>query len=59
MPALTIREGLPLGDLRQLAKAERDLRVAWRLPAIAAALEGLSRGTSVRVAGMDLQTLRG
>jgi hypothetical protein len=43
MPALMIREDLPPGELRRLAKAESDLRVARRLLAIAAALEGLSR----------------
>jgi transposase len=58
MPALMIREDLPPGELRQLAKAERDLRVARRLLAIAAALEGLSREAAARVAGMDRQTLR-
>ncbi len=41
MLALMIREDLPPGELRRLAKAERDLRVARRLLAIAAALEGL------------------
>jgi hypothetical protein len=58
MSALMIREDLPAGELRRLAKAERDLRVARRLLAIAAALEGLSRGVAARVAGMDRQTLR-
>jgi transposase len=58
MPALMIREDLPPGALRRLAKAERDLRVARRLLAIAAALEGLSREAAARVAGMDRQTLR-
>jgi hypothetical protein len=59
MPALMIREDLPPGELRRLAKAELDLRVARRLLAIAAALEGLSREAAARVAGMDRQTLRG
>ena len=58
MPALTIREDVPLGELRRLAKVEGDPRVARRLLAIAAALEGLSRGAAARVAGMDRQTLR-
>jgi len=31
MPALMIREDLPPDELRRLAKAERDLRVARRL----------------------------
>ena len=58
MLALMIREDVPPGELRRLAKAERDLRVARRLLTIAAALEGLSRETAARVAGMDRQTLR-
>jgi transposase len=58
MPALMLREDLLPGELRRLAKAEGDLRVARRLLAIAAALEGLSRKAAARVAGMDRQTLR-
>ncbi len=58
MPALMIREDLPPGELRRLAKAERDLRVARRLLVTAAALEGLSREAAARVAGMDRQPLR-
>lgn len=58
MPALMIREDMPPGELRRLAKAERDLREARRLLAIAAALEGLSREVAARIAGMARQTLR-
>lgn len=58
MPALMIREDLPPTALRRLAKVERDLRVARRLLAIAAALDGMSREAAARVAGMDRQTLR-
>jgi hypothetical protein len=58
MPALMIREDLPPGELRRLAKTKRDLWVARRLLAIAAALKGLSRDAAARVAGMDRQTLR-
>ena len=53
MPALMIREDLPPGELRRLAKTEHDVRVARRLLAIAAALEGLRREAAARVAGMD------
>ena len=49
MLALMIREDVPPGELRRLAKAERDLRVARRLLAIAAALEWLSREAAARV----------
>ena len=58
MRALMIREDLPPVELRRLAKAEGDLRVARRLLAIAAALEGMSREAAARMAGMDRQTLR-
>ena len=58
MPALMIRDDLPPGELRRLAKTEHDPRVARRLLAIAAALDGLSREAAARVAGMDRQTLR-
>ena len=58
MPALMIREDLPPAELRRLAKMEADPRVARRLLAIAAALEGMSREAAARIAGMDRQTLR-
>jgi hypothetical protein len=59
MPALMIREDVPPAELWRLAKMERDLQVARRLPAIATALEGLSCEAAARVAGLDRQTLRG
>ncbi len=43
MRALMIREDVPPGELRRLAKIEDDPRVARRLLAIAAALDGMSR----------------
>ena len=58
MPALMIREDVPAAELRRLARAEDDLRVARRLLAIAAALEGMSREAAARLAGMDRQMLR-
>jgi transposase len=58
MPALMIREDVPVVELRRLAKTEDDRRVARRLLAIAAALEGMSREAAARIAGMDRQTLR-
>lgn len=58
MPALMIREDVPPVELRRLAKAEDDPRVARRLLAIAAALDGMSREAAARIAGMDRQTLR-
>jgi transposase len=58
MRALMIREDVPPGELRRLAKTEDDPRVARRLLAIAAALDGMSREAAARIAGMDRQTLR-
>jgi transposase len=58
MRALMIREDIPPGDLRRLAKTEDDPRVARRLLAIAAALEGMSREAAARIAGMGRRTLR-
>jgi hypothetical protein len=58
MRALMMREDVPQGELRRLAKTEGDPRVVRRLLAIAAALDGLSREAAARIAGMDRQTLR-
>jgi hypothetical protein len=58
MRALLIREDVPPGELWRRAKAEGDPRVARRLLAIAAALDGMSREAAARIAGMDRQTLR-
>jgi len=58
MPALAIREDISTAELRRLARRESDPRVARRLLAIAAALEGMSREAAARIAGMDRQTLR-
>lgn len=58
MPALLIREDVSPAKLRQLAKVERDPRVARRLLAIAAALEGMGRETAAGIASMNRQTPR-
>lgn len=58
MRALMIREDVPPRELRRLAKIEDNPRVARRLLAIAAALDGMSREAAARIAGMDRQTLR-
>ena len=50
MRALMIREDVPPSELRRLAKTEDNLRVARRLLAIAAALEGMSREAAARIA---------
>ncbi len=58
MPALTIRQDLPAGELRRLARHEPDRRAAMRLLAVANALEGRSRAEAARLAGMERQALR-
>jgi transposase len=58
MAALAIRTDRSPEELRSLAKAERDARIARRMLAIANALSGMSREAAARSAGMDRQTLR-
>ena len=58
MPSSPIRSDLSSGELRRLAKGERDARVSRRMLAIANALDGMSRAEAARLAGMDRQTLR-
>jgi transposase len=56
--ALAIRTDIEAEELRRLARLEGDGRVACRLLALANVLDGLSRETAARQAGMDRQTLR-
>lgn len=56
--ALKIREDRSAGELRRLARRERDGRAAARMYAIANALEGMSRAEAARLAGMERQALR-
>lgn len=56
--AVTIRTDMEARELRQLARRERDGRVAARLIALANVLDGMSREAAARSAGMDRQTLR-
>lgn len=56
--ALKIREDMRAGDLRALARREKNGRVASRLLSLANALDGMNRGEAARAAGMDRQTLR-
>jgi transposase len=51
------REG-SVDELRKLARRERDGRVALRLMAVAAVLEGARRHIAAKQGGMDRQTLR-
>lgn len=56
--ALEISNRHSAGELRAMARRERNGRVASRLLAIANALDGMSRADAARAAGMDRQTLR-
>jgi transposase len=58
MRALMIRDTVPPVELRRLARTEDDPRVARRLLASAAVLDGMSRETAARIAGMDRLALR-
>ncbi len=58
MAAVAIRLDIESKELRRLAQLERDGRVASRLIAIAAVLDGYSRAAAAAMAGMDRQTLR-
>ena len=55
--ALPIRTDLSAAELRALARREKDPRAAWRLYAIAHALEGKSRAEAARLSGMERQAL--
>ena len=55
--ALPIRTDLSAGELRALARREKDPRAASRLYAVAHALEGESRAEAARLAGMERQAL--
>jgi putative transposase len=56
--ALTIRDDLTPEALRRRARHEPNRRAAWRMLAIANALEGMSRAEAARLAGMERQALR-
>ena len=58
MPAIAIRQDIPVGELRRQARLGEDGRVAARLLAIAAVLDGHSRAHAARLGGMVRQTLR-
>jgi transposase len=55
--ALPIRTDLSAGELRALARREKDPRAASRMYAIAHALEGESRAEAARLSGMERQAL--
>lgn len=55
--ALAIRTDLSAGELRALARREKDPCAASRMYAIAHALEGLSRAEAARLSGMERQAL--
>ena len=55
--ALAIRTDLSAGELRALARRQKDPRAASRMHAIAHALEGKSRAEAARLSGMERQAL--
>ena len=55
--SIVLRDDYSAGDLRKLARRENNGRVALRLTAIAAVLEGASRKDAAARSGMDRQTL--
>jgi transposase len=55
--SIALRDDYSAGDLRKLARRENNGRVALRLTAIAAVLEGSSRKDAAARSGMDRQTL--
>ncbi|TNC62058.1 helix-turn-helix domain-containing protein [Rubellimicrobium roseum] len=54
---MEIRTDLSAGELRALARREKDPRAASRMYAIAHALEGKSRAEAARLSGMERQAL--
>jgi transposase len=58
MVAVAIRRDIEASALRRQARLERDGRVASRLLALAAVLDGVSRERAACIGGMDRQTLR-
>jgi transposase len=59
MPAaIAVREDFSASSLRRLAARSRDANQSRRLLALAAILDGMSRGEAARIGGMDRQSLR-
>jgi transposase len=56
--AIPVKRRLGATDLRKRACASQDTDQARRLLALAAVLDGQSRGAAARIGGMDRQTLR-
>src|SRR5262244_3923483 len=56
--AIPVKRRLGAADLRKRACASQDTDQARRLLALAAVLDGQSRGAAARIGGMDCQTLR-
>jgi transposase len=58
MASVEITRDIEARELRRLGRLEKSGRVAARMFAIANALDGMSRETSAKLAGMDRQALR-
>ena len=59
MPAaICMREDFTARELRRLAARAKDANQGRRLLALAAVRDGMSRGETAKIGGMDRQTLR-
>ena len=59
MPAaVKLREDYSAEELRALARRSKDARLSRRLLSLAAVRDGMDRGASAKIGGMDRQTLR-
>ncbi len=56
--AIALREDYSAHDLKRLARISGDADQVRRLLALAAVLEGASRGNAAKIANSDIQTLR-
>jgi Winged helix-turn helix len=56
--AIPVRTDYTAGEVRRFAQRAKGAAQARRLLAIAAVLEGASRGEAAKIGGMDRQTLR-
>ena len=56
--AVKLREDYSAEELRALARRSKDVNQSCRLLSLAAARDGMDRGSAAKIGGMDRQTLR-
>ena len=56
--AVRLREDYSAAELRALARRSKDANQSRRLLSLAAARDGMDRGSAAKIGGMDRQTLR-